>query len=96
MTSDLTQMFISNLCDNYVAWSQRHEAPLALGPEPLDFDYEVHVIRKPQRRTPANLDEQLKIDYRFLSCHNELRNLSYILSLPLEALQNEKCALSSE
>lgn len=70
MTSVLTQMFISNLCDNSVAWSQRHEAPVALGLESPDFDYEVHVIRKPQQRITYNLDEQPKIDYRFLSCRN--------------------------
>lgn len=95
MTSDLTQMSISELYHHYLAWPQRHEALIDAGHEPLDFSYEARIIRELQRRTSANLDEQLKIDYCLLSYRTELRNLSYIISLPVDELHSEECILSS-
>ena len=86
MTSDLTQMSISELYHHYLAWPQRHEALIDAGHEPLDFGYEARIIRELQRRTAANPDEQLKKDYCLLTYRNELRNLSPILSLPLDEL----------
>lgn len=86
MTSDLTQMSISELYHHYLAWPQRHEALIAAGHEPLDFSYEALIIRELERRTAANPDEQLKKDYCLLSYRNELHNLSPILSLPLDEL----------
>lgn len=93
MTSDLTQMSISELYHHYLAWPQRHEALIDAGLEPLDFSYEARIIRELERRTSANLDEQLKIDYCLLSYRNELRNLSPILSLPLEAMPGAECII---
>ena len=95
MTSDLTQMSISELYHHYLAWPQRHEALIAAGHEPLDFSYEALIIRELQRRTAANPDEQLKKDYCLLTYRNELRNLSYIISLPVDELHSEECILSS-
>lgn len=86
MTSDLTQMSISELYHHYLAWPQRHEALIDAGHEPLDFSYEALIIRELQQRTAANPDEQLKKDYCLLTYRNELRNLSPILSLPLDEL----------
>lgn len=76
MTSDLTQMSISDLYTHYLAWPQRHEAFIEAGREPLDFTYETLIIRELQRRTAANLDEQLKIDYCLLTYRSEILNLS--------------------
>ena len=95
MTSDLTQMSISELYHHYLAWPQRHEALIAAGHEPLDFSYETLIIRELERRTAANPDEQLKKDYCLLTYRNELRNLSYIISLPVDELHSEECILSS-
>ena len=93
MTSDLTQMSISELYHHYLAWPQRHESRLATGLEPLDFSYEARIIRELERRTAANPDEQLKKDYCLLTYRNELRNLSTILSLPLEAMPGAECII---
>ena len=93
MTSDLTQMSISELYHHYLAWPQRHEALIAAGHEPLDFSYEALIIRELERRTAANPDEQLKKDYCLLTYRNELRNLSPILSLPLEAMPGAECII---
>ena len=93
MTSDLTQMSISELYHHYLAWPQRHEALIDAGLEPLDFSYEALIIRELERRTAANPDEQLKKDYCLLTYRNELRNLSPILSLPLEAMPGAECII---
>ena len=93
MTSDLTQMSISELYHHYLAWPQRHKALIAAGHEPLDFSYETLIIRELERRTAANPDEQLKKDYCLLTYRNELRNLSPILSLPLEAMPGAECII---
>ena len=95
MTSDLTQMSISELYHHYLAWPQRHKALIAAGHEPLDFSYEARIIRELERRTAANPDEQLKKDYCLLTYRTELRNLSYIISLPVDELHSEECILSS-
>ncbi len=95
MTSDLTQMSISELYHHYLAWPQRHEALIDAGLEPLDFSYEARIIRELERRTAANPDEQLKKDYCLLTYRNELHNLSYIISLPVDELHSEECILSS-
>lgn len=95
MTSDLTQMSISELYQHYLAWPQRHEALIATGHEPLDFSYEARIIRELQRRTAATLDEQLKKDYCLLTYRTELLNLSRIHSLPVDELHSEECILSS-
>lgn len=95
MTSDLTQMSISELYHHYLAWPQRHKALIEAGLEPLDFGYEARIIRELERRTAANPDEQLKKDYCLLSYRTELRNLSYIISLPVDELHSEECILSS-
>lgn len=93
MTSDLTQMSISELYHHYLAWPQRHESLIEAGLEPLDFSYEARIIRELERRTAANPDEQLKKDYCLLTYRNELRNLSPILSLPLEAMPGAECII---
>lgn len=95
MTSDLTQMSISELYHHYLAWPQRHEALIDAGHEPLDFSYDALIIRELERRTAANPDEQLKKDYCLLTYRNELHNLSYIISLPVDELHSEECILSS-
>ena len=95
MTSDLTQMSISELYHHYLAWPQRHESLIEAGLEPLDFSYEARIIRELQRRTAANLDEQLKIDYCLLSYRSELRNLSHLHSLPLDELHPSSLGHSS-
>ncbi len=95
MTSDLTQMSISELYHHYLAWPQRHEALIDAGHEPLDFSYEARIIRELQRRTAANPDEQLKKDYCLLTYRNELRNLSHLHSLPLDELHPSSLGHSS-
>ena len=95
MTSDLTQMSISELYHHYLAWPQRHEALIAAGHEPLDFSYETLIIRELERRTAANPDEQLKKDYCLLTYRNELRNLSHLHSLPLDELHPSSLGHSS-
>lgn len=94
--ASLSQMSISELYTHYLAWPQRHEALIDAGHEPLDFSYEARIIRELERRTAANLDEQLKIDYCLLSYRTELRNISYIISLPVDELHPEECALFIE
>ena len=93
MTSDLTQMSIPELYTLYLAWPQRHQALIDAGHEPLDFSYEARIIRELERRTAANLDEQLKIDYCLLSYRSELLNLSHLHSLPVESMHNEECII---
>ena len=88
--ASLSSMSISDLYTHYLAWPQRHEALIDAGHEPLDFNYEARIIRELQRRTAANLDEQLKIDYCLLTYRSELLNLSHIHSFPLEAMHNEE------
>ncbi len=95
MTSDLTQMSISDLYTHYLAWPQRHEAFIEAGHEPLDFSYEALIIRELQRRTAATLDEQLKKDYCLLTSRTELLNLSHIHSLPLDELHPSSLSHSS-
>ena len=91
--ASLSSMSISDLYTHYLAWPQRHKALIEAGHEPLDFSYEARIIRELERRTAANLDEQLKIDYCLLTYRNELRNVSPILSLPLEAMPGAECII---
>ena len=91
--ASLSQMSISELYTHYLVWPQRHEALIEASHEPLNFSYEARIIRELQRRTAANLDEQLKIDYCLLSYRSEILNLSHIHSFPLDELHSEECII---
>lgn len=82
--ADLSAMTISELYRLYRRWPIRHRKREAEGREHHTYYYEGRIVRELFQRKAANKDEQLKIDYCVLTYNNELENLSFKLSLPLE------------
>lgn len=81
---DLSVMTIDELHRLYRQWPIRHEERIKEGRDPLTYYYEGQIVKEMQSRKAATKNEQLKIDYCIATYHNELDNLSFILSLPLK------------
>lgn len=82
--NDLSTMTIGELHSLYRRWPIRHQRRMASGREHLTFYYENRIVRELLRRKASGKGEQLKIDYCIATYHNELENLSFILSVPVQ------------
>ncbi|MDE5877720.1 MAG: hypothetical protein K2H47_09545 [Muribaculaceae bacterium] len=85
---DLTALTVGELHSLYRRWPLRHQARAKAGREHLTYYYEGRIVRELQQRKAANKSEQLKIDYCVMTYRNELDNLSFLLSKPLEVSRN--------
>lgn len=82
--TDLSAMTIDELHKLYRQWPIRHQERLKEGREHMTYYYEGQIVRELQTRKPATKDEQLKIDYCNATYSNELDNMSFIFSCPVE------------
>lgn len=82
--NDLSTMTIGELHSLYRRWPIRHQRRMASGREHLTFYYENRIVRELLRRKASGKVEQLKIDYCVATYNNELENLSFILSVPVQ------------
>lgn len=87
--TDLGNLTISELYNLYRCWPIRHKAREKEGMETLTFYYEGRIVREMKSRKAVTKEEQLKIDYCVTSYHNELDNMSFVLSRPIQ-INNEK------
>lgn len=84
VANNLSTLTIGELHSLYRCWPIRHQKRIASRREHLTFYYENRIIRELLRRKASNKSEQLKIDYCVATYHNELENLSFILSVPVQ------------
>lgn len=82
--NDLSAMDIDGLYRLYRRRQLRHKDRLKEGREHLTYYYEGRIVRELLQRKASGKDEQLKIDYCVATYHNELDNLSFILSCPIK------------
>lgn len=82
---DLSALTISELQSLYRLWPQRHKERDAEGREHYTFYYEGRIVRELRHRKAANQTEQLKIDYCVATYNNELDNMSFVFSCPVQA-----------
>lgn len=88
-SADLSTMTIDELHSLYRQWSLRHQERLKEGREHMTYYYEGQIVRELQSRKPTTKDERLKIDYCNATYSNELDNMSFIFSCPVET-DNDK------
>lgn len=82
---DLTAMSIGELHKLYRRWPIRHKGRESEGREHRTFYFENRIVRELQQRKPINKTEQFQIDYCVATYANELENLSFTFSLPIDA-----------
>ena len=82
--ADFSTMTIDELHKLYRQWPVRHQERLNEGREHMTYYYEGQIVRELQSRKPATKDERLKIDYCNATYSNELDNMSFIFSCPIE------------
>ena len=83
-SADLSAMTIDELHKLYRQWPIRHQERLNEGREHMTYYYEGLIVRELQSRRPATKDERLKIDYCNATYSNELDNMSFIFSCPVD------------
>lgn len=83
-SADLSAMSIGELHKLYRQWPIRHQKRLKEGREHMTYYYERRIVRELQSRKPATKDERLKMDYCNATYSNELDNMSFIFSCPVE------------
>lgn len=82
--TDLSTMTVDELYKLYRQWPTRHQERLNEGREHMTYYYEGQIVRELQSRKPTTKDERLKIDYCNATYSNELDNMSFIFSCPVE------------
>lgn len=87
--NNLSTLTIGELHSLYRCWPIRHQKRITSGREHLTFYYENRIVRELLRRKASGRSEQLKIDYCVATYHNELENLSFILSVPVQIHDEE-------
>lgn len=83
-STDLATLTISELYSLYRCWPIRHNERKVEGREPFSFYYEGRIVRELQSRKATNKAEQLKINYCVATYNNELNNMSFVFSRPLQ------------
>lgn len=83
-SADLSTMTIDELHKLYRQWPIRHQERLNEGREHMTYYFEGQIVKELQSRKPSTKDEQLKIDYCNATYSNELDNMSFIFSCPVE------------
>lgn len=87
--NDLSCLSIGELHNLYRQWPKRHQARANAGRESHTFYFEGKIVQELKSRKAVNKGEQLKIDYCTMTYRNELENMSYLLSLPVQ-IDNDK------
>lgn len=87
--SHLLALSISELHSLYRRWPIRHREREMKGREHFTFYYEGRIVSELLRRKAASKAEQLKIDYCVATYNNELDNMSFVFSSPVQ-LDGEK------
>lgn len=82
--SDFATMTVSELHSLYRRWPIHHREREAQGREHFTFYREGKIVNELLRRKAANKAEQLKIDYCVATYHNELDNMSFVFSRPVQ------------
>lgn len=82
--SDFATMTVSELHSLYRRWPIHHWEREAQGREHFTFYREGKIVNELLRRKAANKAEQLKIDYCVATYHNELDNMSFVFSRPVQ------------
>ncbi len=82
--SELATMTVPELHSLYRRWPIRHREREAQGREHFSFYYEGRIVNELLRRKASNKAEQLKIDYCVTTYHNELDNMSFVFSRPVQ------------
>lgn len=82
---ELSAMSVGELYMLYRRWPIRRNSRGIEGREPITFYYEGRIIDELQRREVDNMGDQLKIDYCAVTYNNELDNMSFIFSCPVNA-----------
>lgn len=82
--TDFAAMTVGELYALYRRRPLRQQARAEAGREHLTYYYEARIINELKRRKAAGKGEQLKIDYCLLTYRNELDNLSFIFSKPVD------------
>lgn len=89
VATNLTSLTIAELHSLYRYWPIRHKNRESEGRESFSFYYEGRIVRELKNRKASNKSEQLKIDYCVATYRNELDNMSFVFSLPVQ-LDSEK------
>lgn len=87
--TDLSVMTIAELHNLYRCWPLRHKNRAAEGREHMTFYYERQIVSELQSRQATTKDEQLKIDYCIATYRNEMENLSFFFSCPIQVNDNK-------
>lgn len=87
--SNLKTLSIGELHLLYRRWPIRHNNRRAKGRESMSFYYEGQIAREIMGRKAANKGEKFKIDYCTAMYSNELSNMSYLFSCPVQ-IDNDK------
>lgn len=82
--SELATMTVSELHSLYRRWPIRHREREEQGREHFTFYHEGRIVNELLRRKASNKAEQLKIDYCVATYHNELDNMSFVFSRPVQ------------
>lgn len=93
--SELATMTVSELHSLYRRWPIRHREREEQGREHFTFYHEGKIVNEILRRKAANKAEQLKIDYCVATYNNELDNMSFVFSHPVQ-VDGEKIFPDSE
>lgn len=86
---DLKSLSIDELHLLYRRWPIRHNERRAKGRESMSFYYEGQIVREIISRKAINKGEKFKIDYCTAMYSNELSNMSYLFSCPVQ-IDNDK------
>lgn len=86
---DLKSLNIDELHTLYRRWPLRHNDRRTKGRESMSFYYEGQIAREIMSRKGTNKGEKFKIDYCTAMYSNELSNMSYLFSCPIQ-IDNDK------
>ena len=89
VSTDLGSLTIDELHCLYRRWPIRHNERRAKGRESMSFYCEGQIAREIMSRKATNKGEKFKIDYCTAMYSNELSNMSYLFSCPVQ-IDNDK------
>lgn len=82
---DLYTLAVDELYHLYRHWPERHRKRALEGREQMTFYYEGRIVRELNRRKELSESERLKVDYCKMTYRNELENMSFLFSIPVES-----------
>ena len=82
---DLSSLTVDELYHLYRHWPERHRKRALEGREQMTFYYEGRIVWELNRRKELSESERLKVDYCKMTYRNELENMSFLHSIPVES-----------